>query len=235
MKRILFIRKSVALLAAGLIASALAMLPASAQTASSEDQPGSPTSGASSSSSSGGSSSNPSSGSMNQGSSSTSGATTSSGAALSEADRNFITQAAEGGMAEVRMGELGQEKATNSEVKSLAKTLQDDHQKANDELANIAKSKGFDMPSSMGSTHESAISALENKSGQDFDRAFVRDTIRDHKKDIAEFERAANDLQDPDLKAFAQKTVPILRNHLSSAEQASKSLGSSEKGEKSER
>jgi len=222
MKRILFNRRSVAAAAAALIATALAILPASAQQSSQKssatDEPTS-TSGASSSSGE----------SMSE-SPSTSGASTTT---LSEKDRNFIQEAAQGGMAEVRMGELGQQKATSPEVKALAKTLQDDHQKANDELANIAKSKGMDIPSGLG-PHESAISSLENKQGADFDRAFVHDAIRDHNKDIAAFERAANNLDDPDLKAFAQKTVPVLRNHLSTAEQASKSLGS-EKSEKSER
>ena len=162
-----------------------------------------------------------------------SGSSTTTAGALSEKDRAFIRDAAEGGLAEVKMGELGQQKATSQDVKNLAKTLQDDHQKANDELTSIAKSKGIELPSGMGA-HESAINSLENKQGQEFDRSFVKDTIRDHNQDISKFERAANDLDDPDLKAFAQKTVPVLRNHLSMAEQASKSL-SSEKSGKSER
>lgn len=123
------------------------------------------------------------------------------------------------------MGELGQQKATSAAVKALAKTLSDDHQKANDELAAIAKAKGVELPSSMGSTQQSTISSLEDKQGQDFDREFVQTAIQDHKKDIAAFERASRELTDPDLKAFAQKTLPVLRTHLQQAEQASKSLG----------
>ena len=143
---------------------------------------------------------------------------------ISSADRSFVRQAAEGGMAEVRMGEIGQQKASNAEVKALAKRLQNDHQQANSELKSFAQSKGIELPTSMGSTQEQSISGLEDKQGADFDREFVQHAIQDHQKDIAEFEKASSSATDPDLKAWAEKTLPVLKEHLQLAQKASQSL-----------
>jgi putative membrane protein len=200
MKRIILTRRLVAAAAVTFIGSAFALLPAQAEDYQNTTQQQQP-----------------------------SGAST-GGGTISNSDRSFVKEAAQGGQAEVRMGELGQQKATSADVKNLAKTLSDDHQKANDELANIAKSKGVDLPSGIGSTQQSAISDLESKQGPEFDRQFVMIAIRDHKGDIAVFEQASRQLTDPDLRAFAQKTLPVLRNHLQLAEQAAKSISSGNSG-----
>ena len=122
------------------------------------------------------------------------------------------------------MGEIGQQKASNAEVKALAKRLQNDHQQANSELKSFAQSKGIELPTSMGSTQEQSISGLEDKQGADFDREFVQHAIQDHQKDIAEFEKASSSATDPDLKAWAEKTLPVLKEHLQLAQKASQSL-----------
>lgn len=220
MKRIIFIRRSFTAAAFALLASALAVLPAAAQQGESSRSGGGETS----------------SGETRGGESSREGMRGESNAPFSQKDRSFLSEAAQGGLMEVRMGELGEQKATNPEVKNLAQTLHNDHQKANDELAGAVQSKGIQLPTEMSSTHQAAITSLENKSGAEFDRQFVRDTIRDHRKDIDAFERASRDLSDPDLKSWAEKTLPVLRKHLSLAEQAEKSLSSgSEKSGRSER
>jgi putative membrane protein len=158
-------------------------------------------------------------------SSSTSTSSAASGGQISSADNSFVKGAAEGGMAEVRMGELGDQKASNSQVRDLAKRLQEDHQKANDELQNLAKSKGIDLPTSMGASKQTMISDLESKQSPEFDREFVQQAIKDHQKDIAQFERASHDLSDSEFKSWAEKTLPVLKEHLRLAEQARDSLG----------
>lgn len=248
MKRIIFIRRSFTAAAFAVLASALVVLPAAAQQGESSRSGGGETSsgetrgGESRGGSSTGSMSNREGTSNQEGRESREGMRGESNAPFSQKDRSFLSEAAQGGLMEVRMGELGEQKATNPEVKNLAQTLHNDHQKANDELAGAVQSKGIQLPTEMSSTHQAAISSLESKSGAEFDRQFVRDTIRDHRKDIDAFERASRDLSDPDLKSWAEKTLPVLRKHLSLAEQAEKSLssgsersGRSERGESRER
>jgi len=123
-------------------------------------------------------------------------------------------EAAKGGMMEVQMGHMGQEKGTSSGVKALAKQLVDDHTKANDELMSLAKQKGITLPADNA---PAMPKGLNGKSGDDFDREFARMAVDDHQKDIAAFEKEANSGTDPDLKAWASKTLPTLHSHLDAA------------------
>jgi putative membrane protein len=140
------------------------------------------------------------------------------GKKLSHSDKSFIEDAAKGGMAEVQSGKLAEQKASDPAVKQFADRLVQDHSKANDELAQIAQSKGVKMPDkeSWGERHED--SKLQKMSGADFDREFAQHSVKDHEKDIKKFEKAASKLDDPDLKAWAQKQLPVLREHLAMAQ-----------------
>jgi len=123
-------------------------------------------------------------------------------------------EAAKGGMMEVHMGQMGQDKGTSSGVKAFAKQLVDDHTKANDELMNLAKQKGITLPPDNPSAMPKG---LNGKTGDDFDREFAKMAVDDHQKDIAAFEKEANSGTDPDIKAWASKTLPTLRQHLDAA------------------
>jgi putative membrane protein len=147
-------------------------------------------------------------------------ATSAPAAELSSTDRAFITKAAEGGRAEIELGQLAQQKASTDEVKALGKRIADDHQQANRDLEAIAGQKHVTLPSSLNAEHSALKSKLESASGAAFDRQYVVAMIEDHKHDIAEFERAASDARDADVKAFASKTVPTLQEHLRQAEAA---------------
>jgi putative membrane protein len=158
---------------------------------------------------------------------------------LSRSDEKFIKDACLGGLMEVHMGKLGVQKAQNAQLKQYAQRLIDDHTKANTELKQLASSKGLTLPDShegISSTTESAdrtqvrekadaeshkehaaIKKLEGLSGTEFDREFVRLAVNDHQKDIKEFEKAAKNADDTELKSFAAKTLPTLREHLQQA------------------
>jgi len=144
---------------------------------------------------------------------------------LSHTDTSFIKEAAEGGMMETKVGQLAKDHASNQDVKNYGDMLVKDHSKANDRLTQIASEKGVNLAKEMEPKTEKMVKDLENKSGADFDRAFIQDAIKDHRKDIAKFERASRDLTDSDLKAFATETLPTLRNHLAEAERIAKSMG----------
>ena len=139
---------------------------------------------------------------------------------LSSVDRTFVTKTAEGGKAEVELAQLAQQKASSDAVKALAKRLADDHQQANRELETIAGQKNVSLPESLSPEHAALKSRLEAASGAEFDQQYVAAMIKDHKKDIAEFERTASHAADPDIKAFASKTLPTLQEHLRQAEAA---------------
>ena len=133
-------------------------------------------------------------------------------------DEAFIHDAAQFGIAEVEAGKLADQKAQSSEVKRFANTMVADHTKANDELKQIAQGKAATAPARTGETQETELSRLRKLSGAEFDRAYMKEQVSDHQKTISIFEKEANNGSDPDLKAFAQKTLPILRRHLDLAQ-----------------
>ena len=139
---------------------------------------------------------------------------------ISSKDQTFVTNAAEGGLAEVKMGKLGKEKGTGSEVKMLSNMLVTDHTKANAKLEKIANSLGAKVPTSTGATQEADYLLLKARSGHSFDKAFAEQSVKDHQTTIELFEKEAKEGDDPALKAFAEKTLPTLKEHLSMSQRA---------------
>jgi putative membrane protein len=137
---------------------------------------------------------------------------------MTATDSMFVTKAAQGGMAEVKLGNLAQEKAESPDVKNFGQTMVADHTKANDELKKIASGKGIAMPSDIDAKDQATYDHLSKLSGAAFDRAYMRDMVADHKADISEFKRQADRGADADLKAYASKTLPTLEHHLQMAE-----------------
>jgi putative membrane protein len=134
------------------------------------------------------------------------------------ADAAFAKKAAIGGMAEVAMGKLAQQKAQNDQVKQFGARMVDDHSKANDELKQIASAKGIALPSEPDAQHKSKMAKMEKLSGAAFDRAYMDEMVGDHKHDVADFRKEASSGKDSDLKAFASKTLPTLEDHLKMAQ-----------------
>ena len=144
---------------------------------------------------------------------------------LSERDAAFIRETGGEGRAEVRLGELGQERGQAAAVRTLAKELGKDHSQANEELAEIANPKGVDLPTYPSPARQWEISGLEGIGEGDFDRAFLNETIRNLYSGILAFEKASWELDNAELAAFAQKSATMLRHHLWMAEQVARNLG----------
>src|SRR4051812_29564749 len=136
---------------------------------------------------------------------------------VSEDDSKFAVKAASGGMMEVQLGELAQQKAHSQRVKDFGAMMVRDHTKANDELKSLAGMKNITLPPAPGEDHMDHIKNLSKKSGKEFDRDYMKMMVDDHQEDIDKFDNCSKDAKDPDLKAFASKTLPILRTHLDSA------------------
>lgn len=134
----------------------------------------------------------------------------------------FITKAASGGMMEVQLGQIAQERAQSQRVKDFGQMMVRDHGKANDELKSIATAKNVTISDSLMPDHKHHVADLQKRKGAAFDKAYMSMMVRDHEKDISEFEKASNNLSDGEVKAFATRTLPVLKTHLDSATNISK-------------
>jgi putative membrane protein len=136
------------------------------------------------------------------------------------AAKEFVEQAGTSGLAEVEMGEIGAKKASNSQVKAFAKRIVADHTKANEELLTAIKGKGVQVPSSRTSMHKATVEKFQQQdSGKNFDRDYMEQMVEDHKADVELFETAADNEQlDLDLRSYAKRTLPTLREHLKEAQ-----------------
>ena len=136
------------------------------------------------------------------------------GIAVTSDDAKFATTAANGGMAEVALGKMAQEKSTNADIKKFAEMMVTDHGKANDELMGIAKTKNITLPATVDADHQKKMDDLSKKTGKDFDKAYVDAMVDGHKKTLDLMNDEAKNGKDADLKAFAAKTAPTVQMHL---------------------
>ncbi len=154
-------------------------------------------------------------------SASTGGSMGKSASGLSASDTKFVKEAAAGGMAEVELGQLANEKASSDDVKQFGQRMVDDHSKANEKLKQLAASKGVDLPQAVSAKDKATKARLSKLSGDQFDKAYMADMVQDHKKDVAEFQKESRSAKDPDVKVFASDTLPTLQDHLKHAESIS--------------
>jgi putative membrane protein len=146
---------------------------------------------------------------------------------LSSSDRSFMQKASEGGMAEVQLGQLAEQKASSQGVKDFGKRMVADHSEAGNKLKGIADNKSVSLAGSLDAKDKALYDRLSGLSGPAFDREYMRAMVRDHKTDVAAFQREANSGRDQDVKSFASSTLPTLQDHLRQAEQVQSSLGAS--------
>jgi putative membrane protein len=170
-----------------------------------------------------GSSNSRSSGQQGSGMSADAGKSGSTG--LSAADRKFVRKAAQGGMAEVELGQLAAQKGSNDEVKQFGQRMVDDHTKANDQLKQVASSKGVDLPQDLDAKDKALKARLSGLSGAQFDKAYMSSMVKDHKKDVAEFQQESSNGKDSEVKSFASQTLPTLQDHLKQAQTIAPKVG----------
>jgi putative membrane protein len=148
-------------------------------------------------------------------------------AGANASDQAFVREAAMAGMAEVEHGKLASQKATTPKVKAFGQQMVTDHTKAGDELKSVAKQ--MTLPPSMGPKHQATHDQLMKLSGAEFDRAYMTDMVADHQKAVADFTAEANNGTDPQVKAFATKTLPTIQGHLKMAQDLQKEVAGSPK------
>ncbi len=137
-------------------------------------------------------------------------------------DKKFLKEAAEGGLLEVELGKTAAAKGTSDGVKQFGQKMVDDHSKANDQLKEVASKESVEIPTSISSKKQARIDKLSKLSGAAFDKAYIKDMVKDHEQDVHEFQVEAQNGTDPNIKQFAASTLPTLEEHLKMAKDLSK-------------
>jgi putative membrane protein len=122
-------------------------------------------------------------------------------------------------MAEVALGQMASTKATNPDVKAFADRMVADHGKANDELKQLAQTKGVTLPSDVDQESKDAAGKLSKASGKEFDKAYIDAMVKGHEGVVKAFEKESKDAKDQDLKAWVTKTLPTIQDHLKMAKE----------------
>jgi putative membrane protein len=145
----------------------------------------------------------------------------------SSADENFAKKAAAGGMAEVKLGQLAEEKGSSPAVKNFGRRMVQDHSKADNELKEVTSKENVPLPNEMDKADQATYDRLSKLSGDAFDRAYARDMVKDHSKDVSDFEKEAKDGKNESIRNFAGQTLPTLQSHLDSARQMEQAVNES--------
>lgn len=139
-------------------------------------------------------------------------------AALAAADRKFVEQTAMGGMTEVELGKLASQKGSSEQIKQFGSQMVQDHQKAGDELKQLAQGKGVPVPTALDKSHQKEVDKLGKLAGAEFDREYAAKMVSDHRKTVSSMAKASKSAKDADVKSFAAKTLPTVQHHLKMAE-----------------
>ena len=135
-------------------------------------------------------------------------------AELNSGDLDFVNGAAKGGTTEVALGQLAAQKSSNARVQAFANRMVRDHSDINGKLTALAATKGVELPDGKGLMNDATYLELKVLSGKEFDKAYVKAMLGDHKEDVSGFEKESAAAQDPDVRKFVAKTLPTLQQHL---------------------
>jgi putative membrane protein len=147
---------------------------------------------------------------------------------LTPSTKSFIENAAISDMFEIETSKIAQQKA-DEQSKTFASKMVKDHSEASAELKAIAAKANVEVPSALDSAHQSKLDKLKSLSGADFDKQYDADQLAAHKDAVSMFERYAQGGDNADLKAFATKHLPHLKEHLQMAESMQNSTTTGER------
>ncbi len=144
-------------------------------------------------------------------------------------DVGFAIKAAQGGLAEVKLGRLAAEKGSSPDVKAFGQQMVDDHSQANEQLRVVANSEGITLPTDVSGQQQAMFDHLSKLSGAEFDSAYVKDMVADHQDDVKDFEKEAQNGTDDKIKSFASQTLPVLQGHLEKIKSIQAAIGGASK------
>jgi putative membrane protein len=141
-----------------------------------------------------------------------------------EETASFLVKATNGGMTEMQSGQMAQEKGMDQKTKDFGAMMVHDHSAVNDEVKILAAQRNVILPDSMSDENKKELNDLSKKTGREFDRAYINSMVKKHESTIDLFEKAADKVNDTDVKTFINNTLPKVRNHLDSAKAVRKAL-----------
>lgn len=144
---------------------------------------------------------------------------------LSRGATDFVKDASDANHAEISMAQLAEQKAQNPEIKNLAQMIANDHQMNENKLEKIAQADGVALPQGLTWSEKRQEGKLDKLTGADFDQQYAKDMLEDHVTDLNKFQKASEKIQDPQVKQYAEDTLPVLQKHLEHAETAAKAVG----------
>jgi putative membrane protein len=139
-------------------------------------------------------------------------------ASLSTADRQFLSNAAMGGMYEIEAGNLAARRSESAKIREMANKIVSEHTSVNNEIKRIAQQRNVTLPTALDAEHRDMITKLDNADKASFDQEYLRQQAIAHRKAIELFEEQARNGKDEQAKQFASRTLPALQSHLRSVE-----------------
>ena len=140
-------------------------------------------------------------------------------------DKKFAKDAAVSGLVEVELGKLATQKASKDEIKQFGEKLAADHSKANEELKQVAGKEKIQVPEALDSKHQSQIDKLAKLDGAEFDKAFLKEQLKNRQAAVRDFNSEAQSGTDPAIRTFASNMLPTLQQHVQVAKSLSKNSG----------
>jgi putative membrane protein len=134
-------------------------------------------------------------------------------------DKAFVRKALEGGTAEVQLGQLAVQKSSNPDVKAFGQRMVDDHTKLGDEMKQVAAQLNVKVPDSPSKKDKSTIAKFQALNGDDFDKAYIKDMVKDHQQDQKDFKNEAQNANNPALKQVAAQGEQVISQHLQMIQQ----------------
>jgi putative membrane protein len=144
---------------------------------------------------------------------------------LSQDDITFLNDAAQGGLNEVRMGEMAKRISTNDRIKNLGQKMVDDHAMMNQDFRKLAARKNVVLPGEISPKQEAGNKAIGENKGRSFDTAYIEAMLKNHKEDLAAFKKEASEAADPDVKGLASRSISVIEEHLRLAKSIAVDLG----------
>jgi putative membrane protein len=148
------------------------------------------------------------------------------------ADKAFVKKALEGSLAEVEMGKLALQKSNDDQVKQFAQRMVDDHTKMGDQMKPVAEQMGVKVPDGPSKGQMKTMDKMKGLSGDAFDQAYIKDMVKDHKKDDSEFKTEAQSTQNPQLKQLVSEGAQTIESHLQQIQQIAQTKGTTQKASK---
>jgi putative membrane protein len=139
-------------------------------------------------------------------------------------DKQFLKHAASGDMLEIRLGQYASQNAGSDEVKKFGEHRVGDHTKAKEQMLSLTTQQPLEIPKALSDEDQQTLDRLERLKGAEFDKAYIATMIEDHQNDIGQFEKEVSEGSDTIVKAFAERTLPLLKHHLEMAQELSKSV-----------